>query len=60
VHLARHGRIKFGQEIEIRQGAAINRPSVLYARAEGAENTVERVLVGGRAVVVAHGEYRLA
>jgi trans-2,3-dihydro-3-hydroxyanthranilate isomerase len=60
VHLARHGRIKFGQEIEIRQGAAINRPSVLYARAEGTENTVERVLVGGRAVVVARGEYRLA
>jgi trans-2,3-dihydro-3-hydroxyanthranilate isomerase len=60
VHLARHGRITFGSEIEIRQGAAIHRPSVLYARAEGKENTVERVLVGGRAVVVARGEYRLA
>ena len=60
VHLARHGRIKFGQEIEIRQGAAINRPSVLYARADGTENAVERVRVGGRAVVVARGEYRLA
>jgi trans-2,3-dihydro-3-hydroxyanthranilate isomerase len=60
VHLARHGRIGYGKEIEIRQGACVNRPSVLYARAEGAENTVERVLVGGRAVVVAHGEYRLA
>jgi len=60
VHLARHGRIKFGMEIEIRQGACVHRPSVLYARADGAENTVERVLVGGRAVVVARGEYRLA
>jgi trans-2,3-dihydro-3-hydroxyanthranilate isomerase len=60
VHLARHGRIKFGAEIEIRQGARIHRPSVLYARADGTENTVERVLVGGRAVVVARGEYRLA
>jgi trans-2,3-dihydro-3-hydroxyanthranilate isomerase len=60
VHLARHGRIKFGAEIEIRQGSQVHRPSVLYARAEGAENTVERVLVGGRAVVVARGEYRLA
>jgi trans-2,3-dihydro-3-hydroxyanthranilate isomerase len=59
VHLARHGRIKFGAEIEIRQGSQVHRPSVLYARAEGTENTVERVLVGGRAVVVAHGEYRL-
>lgn len=60
VHLARHGRIKFGADIEIRQGSQVHRPSVLYARAEGTENTVERVLVGGRAVVVARGEYRLA
>jgi trans-2,3-dihydro-3-hydroxyanthranilate isomerase len=60
VHLARHGRIAFGEEIEIRQGAQIHRPSVLYARADGTENAVERVLVGGRAVVVARGEYRLA
>jgi trans-2,3-dihydro-3-hydroxyanthranilate isomerase len=59
VHLARHGRIAFGEEIEIRQGAQINRPSVLYARAEGTADAVERVLVGGRAVVVARGEYRL-
>jgi trans-2,3-dihydro-3-hydroxyanthranilate isomerase len=60
VHLARHGRIEFGEEIEIRQGARINRPSVLYARAEGTADVVEHVLVGGRAVVVARGEYRLA
>lgn len=60
VHLARHGRIEFGEEIQIRQGAQINRPSVLYARAEGTADAVERVLVGGRAVIVAHGEYRLA
>lgn len=59
VHLARHNRIAFGEQIEIRQGAQIHRPSVLYARAEGTENSVERVLVGGRAVVVARGEYRL-
>jgi trans-2,3-dihydro-3-hydroxyanthranilate isomerase len=60
LHLARHGRIKFGQEIQIRQGAQIHRPSVLYARADGTENAVERVLCGGRAVIVASGEYRLA
>jgi trans-2,3-dihydro-3-hydroxyanthranilate isomerase len=59
VHLARHGRIKFGEEIQIRQGAQIHRPSVLYARADGTDNAVERVVVGGRAVIVAHGEYRL-
>ena len=60
LHLARHGRIRFGAEIEIRQGAYIHRPSVLYARVDGTHAAVERVLVGGRAVVVARGEYRLA
>ena len=35
LHLARHGRIAFGQEIEIHQGAEIGRPSTLYARVEG-------------------------
>jgi len=59
VHLARHGRIKFGDQIEIRQGACIHRPSVLYARADGTQDAIERVLVGGRAVIVARGEYRL-
>jgi trans-2,3-dihydro-3-hydroxyanthranilate isomerase len=59
VHLARHGRIEFGAEIEIHQGAYIRRPSVLYARVEGGGDTVEQVVVGGRAVVVARGEYRL-
>jgi trans-2,3-dihydro-3-hydroxyanthranilate isomerase len=59
VHLARHGRVTFGAEIEIRQGAQLHRPSVLYARVDGTRHAVERVLVGGRAVVVARGEYRL-
>lgn len=59
VHLARHGCIEFGEEIEIRQGEAVGRPSLLYARAEGSPGSVERVQVGGSAVVVAHGEYRL-
>src|SRR5205807_880809 len=30
-HLARHAQIAFGEEIEIRQGAEIGRPSQLYA-----------------------------
>ncbi len=60
VHLARHGRAGFGEEIEIRQGAEIGRPSLLYARADGSADRIERVLVGGSAVVVARGEYRLA
>jgi len=60
VHLARHGRIAFGDEIEIRQGAEIGRPSILYARVEGSPDSIERVEVGGSAVVVAQGEYRVA
>ena len=59
LHLARHGRIAFGDEIEITQGVEINRPSKLYARVEGDADKVERVEVGGSAVVVARGEFRL-
>jgi trans-2,3-dihydro-3-hydroxyanthranilate isomerase len=58
VHLARHGRIAWGDEIEIRQGAEIRRPSKLYALADGADGRIERVEVGGSAVVVARGEFR--
>jgi trans-2,3-dihydro-3-hydroxyanthranilate isomerase len=59
VHLARHGRIGFGDEIEIAQGAEINRPSKLYARADGSAERLEHVEVGGSAVIVARGEFRL-
>jgi len=59
IHLARHGRIRFGDEIKIRQGAEIARPSVLYTRADGTAERVERVQVGGSAVVVARGTFRL-
>jgi trans-2,3-dihydro-3-hydroxyanthranilate isomerase len=58
-HLARHGRISFGEEIEISQGAEIGRPSTLYARVEGSAERIERVEVGGSAVIVARGEFRL-
>jgi trans-2,3-dihydro-3-hydroxyanthranilate isomerase len=58
-HLARHGRIGWGTEIEISQGAEIGRPSTLYARADGGEGLIDRVEVGGSAVVVARGEFRL-
>jgi len=58
-HLARHGRIPFGEEIEIRQGAEIHRPSVLFARVNGDASAITRVEVGGSAVTVARGEFRL-
>jgi trans-2,3-dihydro-3-hydroxyanthranilate isomerase len=59
VHLARHGWIDFEQEIEIKQGAEIGRPSTLYAQVEGAPERIERVRVGGSAVTVARGEFSL-
>jgi trans-2,3-dihydro-3-hydroxyanthranilate isomerase len=59
LHLARHGRIAFGDEIEIVQGVEIGRHSTLFARVDGSADAIERVEVGGSAVVVARGEFRL-
>jgi trans-2,3-dihydro-3-hydroxyanthranilate isomerase len=59
LHLARHGRIEFGDEIEISQGAEIGRPSTLFARVDGSADQVERVEVGGSAVIVARGELKV-
>jgi trans-2,3-dihydro-3-hydroxyanthranilate isomerase len=58
VHLARHGRIAFGEQIEIKQGAEINRPSTLYAEVYGSGDEIQRVVVGGCAVTVARGQFR--
>ena len=55
LHLARHGRIGSGDEIVITQGAEIGRPSTLHAVARSAEE----IEVGGSAVVVARGEFKL-
>ena len=59
LHLARHGRIQFGDEIMIEQGAEVGRPSMLHARAVGSAARVEAVEVGGKAVVIGRGEIRL-
>ena len=56
LHLARHGRIAFGDQIEISQGVEVGRPSTLFARVEGSADDVQRVEVGGSAVTVARGE----
>ena len=58
-HLARHGRIAWGEEITISQGVEIGRPSTLYARAEGGGGLIDRVEVGGQAVTVARGEFQV-
>jgi trans-2,3-dihydro-3-hydroxyanthranilate isomerase len=59
IHLVRHGRIEFGQEVEVSQGAEVGRPSTLYVRVDGSPDEIERVEVGGSAVTVARGEFRL-
>jgi trans-2,3-dihydro-3-hydroxyanthranilate isomerase len=59
LHLARQGAIAYGEEIELAQGAEIGRPSLLYARVEGSETHIERIEVGGVAVIVARGEFSL-
>jgi trans-2,3-dihydro-3-hydroxyanthranilate isomerase len=56
VHLARHDQIPFGQQIEIRQGEEIGRPSILLARVEAAAGQITNVEVAGCAVMVARGE----
>ncbi len=59
VHLARHGLIAWGEQVEISQGAEIGRPSTLYATAFGSADATEAVEVGGSAVVVARGEFQV-
>jgi len=59
LHLVRYGRLAWGDEIEIRQGEEVGRPSLLYAPAFGADGEVERIEVGGSAVIVARGEFEL-
>jgi trans-2,3-dihydro-3-hydroxyanthranilate isomerase len=60
LHLVRHGRLEYGQTIRIEQGAELARPSLLYARVLGSAGQLERIEVGGSAVIVARGEFRLA
>ena len=57
VHLASHGRIEWGDEIVIAQGASRGRPSTLFARASGSPEAIVSVEVGGSAVIVARGEF---
>jgi trans-2,3-dihydro-3-hydroxyanthranilate isomerase len=57
VHLARHGRIGFGEEIEIVQGVELGRPSRLLARACGSAQRLEAVEVAGSAVLVGAGAF---
>ena len=53
------GRIGFGDEIVIAQGFEIGRPSTLHACARGRRDQLDSVEVGGHAVIVGQGTFRL-
>ncbi len=59
IHLARHGLVPFGKEIEIMQGVEMGRPSAMYATAHGDTDEITSVEVAGAAVVVARGTFDL-
>jgi trans-2,3-dihydro-3-hydroxyanthranilate isomerase len=55
IHLARHGRIAWGQPLHLLQGVEIHRPSHMHALVEGSQHGIESVKVSGHGVVVARG-----
>jgi trans-2,3-dihydro-3-hydroxyanthranilate isomerase len=59
LHLARHGWYTPGRTLTISQGVVMQRPSELRARLDGTAEHPTRIAVGGAAVVVAQGHFRL-
>jgi trans-2,3-dihydro-3-hydroxyanthranilate isomerase len=59
LHLARHGWYTPGQTLTLTQGVEMQRPSELSVRVEGSGEHPTRISVGGSAVVVAQGHFRL-
>lgn len=59
LHLIRHGRAHYGDELTLSQGAQVGRPSTLYVRIAGAAAGPTEIEVGGHVVSVARGEFVL-
>jgi trans-2,3-dihydro-3-hydroxyanthranilate isomerase len=57
--LVKHGVAKSNERVLIEQGLEIHRPSRIYVTAEKHGDSVTNVRVGGHAVEIARGEYRL-
>ncbi len=57
--MARYGRAKSDEQVVIRQGVEIHRPSEIYVRARGQGEHVTDVRVGGYAVEVLRGRVTL-
>jgi trans-2,3-dihydro-3-hydroxyanthranilate isomerase len=56
IHLIRHGLLRHGEWIEIRQGVEMNRPSLMWAAAHGRGDRFDLVELRGSGVVVGRGE----
>ena len=59
-HLLRHGLVEADAEVTISQGEQIGRPSQLTAIVRGSADAITQVVVGGSAVTVSRGEFKLA
>lgn len=59
LHLARHGVTAFGSRLRFSQGRELGRDSELFAEVHGSRDSVQEITVGGAAVIVARGEFRL-
>lgn len=57
LHLIRHGRLRFGQTIDILQGAEIGRPSLMRAQVNGRPGQIGPIQVSGNGVIVAQGRF---
>lgn len=57
--LVQHGLVASGKQIVIEQGVEMGRRSRLYVRATKSGDGISDVFVGGYAIEVARGEYRL-
>jgi trans-2,3-dihydro-3-hydroxyanthranilate isomerase len=58
-YLVKHGVVASGEQIHLRQGVEIHRPSDLYVSANLVEGKVGEVRVGGSTVLVANGRFFL-
>lgn len=59
VHLVRNGRLRFGERLHLEQGTELMRPSELHVVVSGEAERIDRVDVGGSAVLIARGELRI-
>ena len=58
-YLVKHGMVAWGEEVHLRQGVEMHRPSDLYLSARLVDGKINEVRVGGSTVLVANGRFFL-